>query len=71
MKERLQSGGGGGASSTTFIYDTDGDGTPSDEVSVSEIDALIDAGTITDATMVWSDGWDDWAVLSDARSVLV
>ena len=71
-KERLQSGSsGGGGSFTTFVYDTDGDGTPSDEVSVSQIDALIEAGTINDDTMVWSDGWDDWASLSDSRSVLV
>ena len=55
---------------TTFIYDTDGDGTPSEEVSVSQIDALIKAGTISEATMVWSEGWDDWQSLGEARDQL-
>jgi hypothetical protein len=60
----------GVVATTTFMYDTDGDGTPSEEVSVSQIDALIEAGTISEATMVWSEGWDDWQSLGEARDQL-
>ena len=56
--------------STTFIYDTDGDGTPSEEVAVDQIDALIEAGTLSEETMVWSEGWDDWQSLAEAREKL-
>ena len=57
--------------STTFIYDTDGDGTPSEEVTVDQIDALIEAGTLSEETMVWSEGWDDWQSLGEAKSILM
>jgi hypothetical protein len=60
-----------GAVATTFIYDTDGDGTPSEEVGVDQIDALMEAGTIEDSTMVWSDGWDDWLSLGEAKAKLI
>jgi hypothetical protein len=59
-----------GAAGTTFIYDTDGDGTPSEEVSVDQIDALIEAGTLSEATMIWSEGWDDWLSLGEAKGIL-
>jgi hypothetical protein len=68
----VQDGAGTNAATTTttFIYDTDGDGTPSEEISVDQIDALIEAGTLSDATMVWSEGWDDWLSLGEAKSIL-
>ena len=60
-----------GATATTFIYDTDGDGTPSEEVSVDQIDVLIEAGTLSEETMIWSEGWDDWMSLGEGKSILM
>ena len=54
----------------TVVYDTDGDGTASDHLTLAELTELLEAGTITDDTMVWSEGMDEWAALSECRDQL-
>ena len=54
----------------TVVYDTDGDGTASDEMTLAELTEMLEAGTITDDTMVWSEGMDEWAALSECRDQL-
>ena len=49
-----------------FVYATDEEGTPSDDVNdAEEATELIDCGLLTDETMIWSDdhpmeGWTEW-----------
>jgi ankyrin repeat protein len=42
-------------------------GERSDELDIAEVRALIAAGTITDETLVWADGMDEWQPLSECR----
>ena len=49
-----------------YTYDDeDGESAQSDEISVSDAKALLEAGTISGATKVWTDGMDDWLPLAE------
>ena len=44
------------------------DGERSDELSMDQVQALIADGTITDDTLVWGEGMDEWLPLSECRA---
>jgi hypothetical protein len=42
----------------------------SDEMSMAEVTELIEAGTITDETIVYTDGMDDWGPFGEVKEEL-
>ena len=46
----------GGVGERTLSYDLDGEGTPSDPVTMAEVESLLAEGLLTGETMVWSEG---------------
>eukprot|EP01043_Picozoa_sp_COSAG02_P033598 COSAG02_NODE_2300_length_9188_cov_57.987787_6_plen_1400_part_00 len=52
-----------------YTYDDeDGESAQSDEISVSDAKALLEAGAISSATKVWTDGMDDWLPLAECAA---
>jgi hypothetical protein len=52
-----------GAEEASVHYSLDGE-EAQDEVSISELQKLIDAGTVSAAAKLWMDGWDDWLTVA-------
>jgi hypothetical protein len=45
--------------------------TPGDrQVSLAELQAMIESSEITEETRVWMDGWDDWTEIQECREQL-
>jgi hypothetical protein len=51
-----------------YAYTEAGAEAQSDEITTAEARALLEAGTITAATKVWTDGMDDWIPLAKCAS---
>ena len=51
---------------TSLIYEKE-DGSYSDEVPLAEAWELAEGGTITDGTLCWAEGLDDWAPWHEAK----
>jgi hypothetical protein len=51
---------------TELIY-ADDDGNQSEEIDTSDVQALIDAGTIDDETQVWTEGMEGWEAWGEVK----
>ena len=53
-----------------YVYqDEAGEEAQSDEIDVGSVRSLLQAGTVTAATKVWTDGMDDWVPLGSCADL--
>lgn len=58
------------ATSETVHYESGDAGEDQAEVAVTDLQGLLDSGTVSAETRVWMEGWDEWQPLTDCAEKL-